>query len=588
MQKKILLTLFFLISFFLLASSFSVQAFTIDSDPQYIVMNFSTINELNWAAPESEWQKSIKPQILAQIHELRAALPEGTKERKLAWSTLEEYMNFPLDSPSEQSIYVIKMRRILEIAEEENLPVFLPLNGFQWWDELPELYNWWDPDGTHTPQSFFDRQKTKDFKERFIKGYNPENKWNVEWQNYETPMNLNFRDWGGGGFRLAPPPNLVDHKRTKLSYRGVLEARYTAILKELAKKLTVWEKEKKSYLFAGITIGTEISLNASIASDDFSPYGYRGIQDILCMQKDPQCGTKENFTHDQIQNARKKVVALYLRDLSQIAVSLGVPKQRIYTHVWGEVQPGDKKYVDYIGAAFNLYSRPGMSFYGFAENPLSLGTWKGALQDYGNPGWGGVEYSANKTDTAWTAGMTNTFNNQTVPGKVVDIYNWGEHKNTPAIPVLARILNQDPKQTACVLPEMQTITKSPVNNPRVLEWQFLKTTEGIFQKKSTLSLVVVPDFFVNSLTDGKKIADLSFKQTQLTLPKLAPGIYSWYVVVDGCDGKKKHYSNPGVFTIPFPTEVPNLVKWTIFFEKKMQGIISIFKTLSGGVPEKTE
>ena len=39
----------------------------------------------------------------------------------------------------------------MEIAEEEDLPVFMPLNGVQWWDEQPELWNYWDKDGNQIP-----------------------------------------------------------------------------------------------------------------------------------------------------------------------------------------------------------------------------------------------------------------------------------------------------------------------------------------------------------------------------------------------------------------------------------------------------
>ncbi len=142
MRWRIVCFTFFFCSLILAFRPRYANAFTITSDPQYIVMNFSEINELNWAAPEEEWQLIIKPKILDQLYQLKTALPPGTANRKLAWSTLQEYMNTPMDAPSIDSYYVKKIRRILEITEEENLPVFLPLNGFQWWDELPELYNW--------------------------------------------------------------------------------------------------------------------------------------------------------------------------------------------------------------------------------------------------------------------------------------------------------------------------------------------------------------------------------------------------------------------------------------------------------------
>src|SRR3989344_2161723 len=232
-----------------------VHAFQLTTDPQYVVMNFSEINELNWAAPEDEWQTKIKPIILKQLDEFQRALPRGTTQRKLAWSTLEEYMNTPMDTPSQASVYAIKMRRILDIAEETNLPVFVPLNGFQWWDELPELYNWWDPDGSNTDPKFFSRQDNpEDFKRRFIAGYNPDNKWNVEWQDAQTPMKLNYRNWGGGGFRLAPPPNLVGNPKVEKSYRSVQEQRLRAITSEIAKKYKEWKSEGKEHLFIGLSI----------------------------------------------------------------------------------------------------------------------------------------------------------------------------------------------------------------------------------------------------------------------------------------------------------------------------------------------
>ena len=360
-----------------------IHAFTITSDPQYIVINFASINELDWAAPDAVWEIDIKPYILNDIGEMTSVLPNGTTGRRLAWSTLMEYMNFPLDQTGPESPYVIKLRRVLEITEKLDLPVFIPLNGFQWWDELPELYNWWDQDGTNTPSQFFARQKTKDFKERFIQGFNPENKWNVEWQDNETPMRYNWRNWGGGGFVLAPPPNIIPHDRTALTYRTVLEQRLNAILRELAIVLTRWEKAGKQHLFAGLSIGTEISLNASVTPEyDFMPYGYRSIQEFICPSQDPICATKLNLSADDLHNLRERIVHAYFLDLTKITAAEGIPKQRIYTHVW-ETTPEQKRFSKYTASAFNLYSRPGMSFYGFAQDPLSHPQWYKELENHG-------------------------------------------------------------------------------------------------------------------------------------------------------------------------------------------------------------
>ena len=73
----------FVFFLFIFALATQARAFTITSDPQYIVMNFSEINELNWAASEDEWQSTIKPKILNQLRQLKTALPPGTINRKL-------------------------------------------------------------------------------------------------------------------------------------------------------------------------------------------------------------------------------------------------------------------------------------------------------------------------------------------------------------------------------------------------------------------------------------------------------------------------------------------------------------------------
>jgi hypothetical protein len=252
------------------------QVYAAEGKSPHLILNFSQMNELDWAAPEEKWQAEIKPGVKKQIEDMKTILrPSGKSQSAqddkvtLGWSTLMEYMNTPMDTPSETSVYVIKMRRILQLAEEMDFPVFVPLNGFQWWDEQPELYNWWDADGTATDPKFFERQDDpEEFKRRFIAGYDPDNKWNVEWQDAQTPMKLNYRNWGGGGFRLAPPPNLVKNPKVERSYRSVQEARLRAIVKEIATKHMQWKSTGKEHLFIGLSIGTEVSLNASVLPAD--------------------------------------------------------------------------------------------------------------------------------------------------------------------------------------------------------------------------------------------------------------------------------------------------------------------------------
>lgn len=458
-----------------------------------------------------------------------------------------EYMNFPLDSPSEQSIYAIKMRRILELAEEQNLPIFIPLNGFQWWDELPELYNWWDPDGTHTPESFFARQKTPDFKQRFIKGYNPENRWNVDWQNFTTPMQLNVRNWGGGGFRLAPPPNILRHTRTQLTYRKVLEDRLSVILSVLAKKLDAWEKNGKGELFAGISLGTEISLNASVTnSDEFKPYGYRAVQDLLCSQLDPTCGTNKKFSPLLITKARQDALQSYLFDLSLLTRQAGIPKQRVYTHVWADIYSGSARYEKYGETAFTPFSRGGISLYGSATNPFALPQWLEAIKTQFYPAWGAVEYSTDKVYSAWSQGMENTLNSPISAAKVVVIYNLREHRNTPAIPALAAFLRAEPKST-CSLPEIIPETRDDAQNPTSVTWRYVPESDAGNIQKLFMHISTVHTTYGATLQD--KTLSLPNTAHSMQASDMPYGSHDWYVEAQGCGGMKKQFSEPRIINI---------------------------------------
>ena len=510
-------------------------------------MNLASVNELNWAVPEDEWRSVIKPQIVKDISEIKATLPAGSSNRKLAWSTLMEYMNFPLDTPSEESIYAIKMRRILELAEEQNLPVFIPLNGFQWWDELPELYNWWDPDGTHTPESFFVRQKTKDFRERFIRGYNPENRWNVDWQNFTTPMQLNVRNWGGGGFRLAPPPNILRHTRSPLTYRQVQEKRLTVILAVLAKKLAVWEKTGREELFAGISLGTEISLNASVTtSDEFKPYGYRAVQDLLCPTTTPTCGATTNFFATTITQARQDALQSYLFDLSLLTRAAGLPKQRVYTHVWADIYSTSPRFEKYGETAFTPFSRGGISLYGSATNPFALPQWLEAMRTQYYPAWGAVEYSTDKVYGNWSQGMENTLNSAISPAKVVVIYNLREHRNTPAIPALAAVLRADPKVN-CGLPEIIPETADDIQNPKMLAWRYVPESDAKNIEQLTLHISSVHTTFGANIQDHSY--NLSRESTDTSVESIPYGSHDWYIEARGCQGVKKQFSEPRIVNI---------------------------------------
>lgn len=496
-MKTILFALFI---FLFLARPVFAQ--DVSSSP-HLIINFAAMNDLDWGAREDVWQTEVKPKVESQIRSMRETLSHGDMDHGpvLTWSTLMEYMNFSIDTPSENSVYAIKMRRILEIAEDLDFPVFVPLNGFQWWDQLPELYNWWDPDGTRTDPKFFARQKNpEEFKARFIAGFDPDNDRNVEWQSLRTPMKLGYRNWGGGGFRLAPPPNLLSRK-----YQSVQQSRLKVIIAEISKKQTLWKSQGKEYLFAGVSIGTEISLNASVTpADEFKPYGYRSMRDLGCEATGDSC--------------RTIVLQRYLETTSQYVHRLGVPKADIYTHVYGEADSSDSHYAPYALSAFNLYSNPGSSFYGHKDDPLASPQWNAMIQNYKVRDWGAIEYS----DTPTASGLIRTVQS----AKLVDIYNWDSVQNN---------------KSAVGAIKSALVTAIPVLNAKC-------------QMSSILHIQSGPTAHIGN----EEI-------TVATTSALPPGVYSTFTESD-CGNGKKIYSAPEIVFVPIPIPpdtTPAWVRWMI-------------------------
>ena len=78
--------------------------------------------------------------------------------------------------------------RHFSMAEEYDIPILVELDPITFWQDVPELWNWWDP--------------TKP-------GYDPKNKENVEWTSWssEDAVKVGWLNWGRQ-IRLLPMPNL--------------------------------------------------------------------------------------------------------------------------------------------------------------------------------------------------------------------------------------------------------------------------------------------------------------------------------------------------------------------------------------------
>jgi hypothetical protein len=570
-----------------------VKAYQLESDPQYVIINVADFYFVDWDASEASWSAQVKPEVVNKVKEIKATVGTGTDNRKLAWSTLLEYTDFPLEEGegslalSDSATFVVQAKRIMEVADEADLPVFMPLNGFQWWNQVPELWNHWDFDGDQTPgcgndeydlidgyagsepiyRCKFPLLRDEAYRKRFIDAYDPDNKWNVDWQDYQTPMRLNWRNWGGGGFQLAPPPNLAPHSRNLLSYRDFQQARYTAIVTAIATQANQWQAQGKGYLFAGIGIGTEVSLNASATpADEFTPYGYRAIQDFLCAKDAPTCGAEADWNEQEVVAARQAIINDYLTKLAKIAVNTGLPKQRIYTHVWSEARVEDARYANYFTPSQNLFARPTLSLYGDSQAPLDLPLLAEALEETRQPVWGASEFSTDKTSEAWYRALHNTMANQTNPAKMINIYNWREHVNTPAIGQIVRFLAIETTTESGVSEIIPQSTFADVEiDPKTLNWKLLIEQNQVATQDSATHqrIVITKNIFPTGLlaSDEQTLRfDIPTTDRSWIPTNLEPGVYLWFIERENEEKGVIRRSEPRKFVISVPEKPTNKVR----------------------------
>lgn len=309
-----------------------------------------------------------------------------------------------------------QLKRYLALSEQFELPVIVQIDGEQWWQGRPDLWNWWD--------------KSKP-------GYDPENRKNVEWTGWtsDSAVKVGWRNWGRQ-LRVLPMPNLMSP-----AYR---EACHIEMAK-LIPIITDWWKalpKNKKYLLVGVKLGWESAIGVN-------NWYYPGGNDLLDQPEsnDPKYGLTTDLLPDRgvqtmgyaavstlglatsgklKEESNTEVVRLHLEDLCKLAAEKGVPRHLLFTHCGGWAE-GETLY----SAAVNKYSCPGWSFYKYAVDPRKDTTAMKALELSNAPYWGAVEwlFEGEKTKEQWKTAITNTLSDRRV--RYMNIYNWGGIKNKP-------------------------------------------------------------------------------------------------------------------------------------------------------------
>ncbi len=289
------------------------------------------------------------------------------------------------------------------------MPVLVNLDGMNWWDARPDLWNWWAP------------------KEP---GYNPENRHNVEWHDWgpEHAVKIGWRNWGAQ-IRVLPMMNMASPR--------VIAAHQEA-LRALLPRIADWWKSlppEQNHLLGGVKLGHEasIGINAWYYPDgnaladrpasedpqyglDFEKGWHGGVQPIGYAAV-AASGIKNSgeLTREDIAD----VVEAYLAMLCAEARAVGLPPEKVYTHQGGTYVPWEKTLP--WRAAFNPDATPGWSFY--FTDPAEANGLGAALDRPGAGRWAAVEWWWRGEDAAgWRSHITRTFAFRDCRALV--IYNW--------------------------------------------------------------------------------------------------------------------------------------------------------------------
>jgi|GEM_PF-928830 len=154
-------------------------------------------------------------------------------------NTNDKNYNYSSDRVYTTNETVQSLRNLLHLSQSNKLPIIIRLDGINWWDTRPDLWNWWEPSQA---------------------GYSRDNIKNVERYGWgmDTAVKVGWRNWGAQ-MRVAPAPNLAS---------DVFRAEQKAVLDVALPIIAQWYRdlpEDEKYLFAGLVFGSELSVSFNAA-----------------------------------------------------------------------------------------------------------------------------------------------------------------------------------------------------------------------------------------------------------------------------------------------------------------------------------
>jgi hypothetical protein len=337
------------------------------------------------------------------------------------------------------------LRALCASAEAADGPVFICLDGQNWWQTRPDLWNWWDPS---------------------LPGFDPKNRFNVEWTGWgpEFAVKVGWRNWGRQ-HRVRPAQNILS-ARVLQEYR----ARYDMCIPILVKWYESLPSHRK-YLFGGVKLGWEASTNVNA---HYYPEGNRIFEQYPRDTSHDPTGTRveEGWTmgtqplgYAAVYSAGirrsgtltkadiEEVVHRYLRRLCRQASELGLPRHLIFTHQGGVYAPWERHLS--FKPAMNEYSIPGWSFY--TRDPHDCGPLAAELEAAGRTQWAAVEWWRGAADqSGWRERFERTLRFKRC--RLIGVYNWRSFQTQPgALAAVAELVRRTvpPDRPSCSQPAAQ-------------------------------------------------------------------------------------------------------------------------------------
>lgn len=375
--------------------------FRASAEPRYLLFNM---------APGHDWKQEM-PSTLTRLlldDVVNTVRPIKRDDLQIGVAFSFSILNSP------PGVITEGITNLLAASLATGVPVMITLDGQNWWNEHPELWNWWDPESP---------------------GYNPQNVYNVEWTSWSPAqaVKVGWRNWGVQ-IRVAPAPNLASPQ--------FLEANTNA-LKQILPVVVNWYNglpADKKYLFAGLKLGWEASIGYNAY---FYPDGNRFFEQWPNIDiHDPTTGLDHSkglsggllqlgyaavrtsgiknsgeITRDDIG----KVTQNYLALLSKTAVEMGMPREMVFTHQGGACPPWDNQLP--FWPALNEWSCPGWSFYWGA--PAEAGNLNEEMQRAGVTRWSAAEWWwTGTTGQEWADHFARTLEFRDC--RNICIYNWNQ------------------------------------------------------------------------------------------------------------------------------------------------------------------